>query len=284
MSEDKIRVIASFAVTVGVLSLLPGFGLVAGPVGIMLALVALIAGDGARKRAAAGLALSVLGYGLSVGLGLALLAPPAGSGDGRAPAQAETAMPTPDESETDSESTPAETCTPSAAAATAAEGTPAATPTVQPDAAAPTPGEQATPEGHIPPLDAPNLVLRDLNNQAHALRCYRGKIVLLIMWASWCPWSKRQLEELQALAERQRDVVLLGVSTEPPETQRRFASATPAVRFPLLQPGGHPLPPLLAQVQAVPTVFVIDSEGKVRYRLVGRQPPHVWETIVDDLR
>ena len=115
--------------------------------------------------------------------------------------------------------------------------------------------------------------LRDERGKAHALAQHKGQVVVLIVWASRCPHSKRYAARLQALAKRYQPkdederakVALLGLAPNKYETPELIRKAKGKLPFPiLLDPAGGLTKELKAFV--TPTVFVLDGQGKLRYR------------------
>ena len=75
----------------------------------------------------------------------------------------------------------------------------------------------------------------DQDGKAQALSQWRGKVVVVNFWATWCPPCKEEMPELSHFQEkyRARDVVVLGISTDDVAKIREFAQQAP-VQYPLL--------------------------------------------------
>src|SRR5512135_2943509 len=66
---------------------------------------------------------------------------------------------------------------------------------------------QATDFAAVPAVvqyEAPALTLADLQGTAHSLVDYRGQVVLVNLWATWCPPCKAEMPVLQAFYDRHR--------------------------------------------------------------------------------
>ncbi len=109
---------------------------------------------------------------------------------------------------------------------------------------------------------------------AHAtlldLSAYRGKVVYLDFWASWCTPCRRSFPWLDGLAQEyaQRDLVVIGVNVDQDhQLAEQFLNDTPA-RFPIIyDPHGDIATAF--KVVGMPSAVLIDRFGKVRFQHVG---------------
>lgn len=116
----------------------------------------------------------------------------------------------------------------------------------------------------------PPLVLKDRNGNMHRLADYRGKVVLVNFWATWCPPCREEMPSLQRLKEKMagRPFVMLGVNSgEPPADLEEFLKLV-RVDFDILLDSDSAVTRRW-KVFGLPTSFLVDRQGQVRYSLTG---------------
>lgn len=118
--------------------------------------------------------------------------------------------------------------------------------------------------------ETPALALADLNGRPHNLRDYKGQVVLVNFWATWCPPCRAEMPSMQRLKgilSGQRFAILAVDMGEEPEAVRAFLREI-KVDFPILMDrDGEVL--RRWKVFAFPTSFVLDPQGRIRYALFG---------------
>jgi thiol-disulfide isomerase/thioredoxin len=122
---------------------------------------------------------------------------------------------------------------------------------------------------------APELRAQDLAGAPKTLADYRGKVVLLNFWASWCPPCLREMPSMERLrvrmAGRPLEIVALD-SAETPEEVNAYLARMKLGFSILLDPDGSNTKRW--KVFALPTTFMLDAEGRVRHVLTG---PTEWD-------
>jgi len=124
------------------------------------------------------------------------------------------------------------------------------------------------------PAQVPQFTVHDLDGRSLSSTDWRGKVVLINFWATWCGPCRAEIPALVALQERYRDrLFILGVSEDegPPDGVRRFAAGL-KINYPVVMLTPE-LERLFPGVGAIPTTFVIDREGRLVQKHVGLFPP-----------
>lgn len=132
---------------------------------------------------------------------------------------------------------------------------------------------------------APALELKDLRGRVHRLDDYKGKVVLLNFWATWCPPCRAEVPDLVRWQREYRKAGLqvIGV-TYPPTSRaqvRRFVRDF-KVNYPVLL-GTKETKALFAEGETLPMTIVIDGEGNVRERIEGIVMPEEFEEKIRPL-
>lgn len=117
---------------------------------------------------------------------------------------------------------------------------------------------------------APDFVLNDLDGYPHRLSDYRGQVVIINFWATWCPPCRAEMPSMQkAWKELGKDGILMfGINVgEDEDTIFQFTASYP-VTFPLLLDSDSGI---IDQwpVRGLPTTFVIDPGGRIVYQAIG---------------
>ncbi len=126
----------------------------------------------------------------------------------------------------------------------------------------------------LPPVTtnfpAPQLALTDVQGNPASLEDYRGQVILVNNWATWCPPCKLEMPELQAYyaAHAVQGFVVIAIeSGEPADEVAAFVQEY-GMTFPVwLDPQGAALE--FFQNWNLPSSYVIDRQGIVRYSWTG---------------
>ena len=113
---------------------------------------------------------------------------------------------------------------------------------------------------------APDFTLRSSLGKNLKLSEYRGQVVMINFWATWCAPCRQEMPELNRLYEQYQRVgfVLLGVNVDDNPKAAQELSAQLGVRFPVLFDSAKQVSGRY-DIDAMPSTLLIDRSGTVRY-------------------
>jgi len=113
-------------------------------------------------------------------------------------------------------------------------------------------------------VPAPMFDTLDIQGKPQRLADYKGKVVLVNIWATWCEPCRTEMPELDKLyRSRKADgLVVLGISEEAIDQQQAYLTQVP-ITYPLLiaTPG---VPAFYREIAKYPTNFLIDRKGRLK--------------------
>lgn len=117
-----------------------------------------------------------------------------------------------------------------------------------------------------------SLLLQDMDGKTHSLADYRGKVVLVNFWATWCPPCRAEMPSMQRLKQHMAGKPFVILAVDMAENKSQIHSFTqqlqPNIDFTiLLDKEGKALRDW--KVFVFPTSFILDANGRVRYSLLG---------------
>ena len=130
---------------------------------------------------------------------------------------------------------------------------------LQPGAAPPAVGEVT-----------PDFELSNLQGQQVQLSMYRGKVVVLNFWATWCPPCVEEMPSLNSFARifASRGVVVVAVSVDDDEQALRRFMADHQLEMIILRDPGRQVATLY-QTYMYPETYILDRQGRLLRKLVG---------------
>src|SRR3972149_6653843 len=120
-------------------------------------------------------------------------------------------------------------------------------------------------QGNFPGERAPDFTLKSISGKNLKLSEFRGRVILVNFWATWCKPCKEELPYFNRLYSKYRDVGLevLGINIDKDSLQASGMSQALNLTFPiLLDPPGQVSS--LYKIRSMPTTFVIGKDGMIR--------------------
>ena len=120
------------------------------------------------------------------------------------------------------------------------------------------------------PEMAPAIEMKDISGNADSVANWKGKVVLVVFWATWCPPCREEVPEFIELQKKYKDhLQIVGISEDEdgPEKVLQFAQHA-GINYPIVMA----TPVMIAKyggVPALPTTFVIDTQGRVVQKHMG---------------
>jgi len=139
--------------------------------------------------------------------------------------------------------------------------------------------QQTVPVMEAQAVSSIDFTLQDLSGKSHTLSDYRGKLVFLNFWATWCPPCRSEMPSMQKLYEKadKKKFVMLAVNAkEDVATVRAFAQKN-GYTFPILLDPDYKISGKY-QVQAIPLTFLVDQQGNIIGRICGARE-WKWEQL-----
>ena len=117
---------------------------------------------------------------------------------------------------------------------------------------------------------APALTLKDIGGAAHDLGQYRGSVVLVNFWATWCVPCREEMPSIQRLRERfaKERFVVLTVNVDEPEARIRNFLTETRLDLPVLVDRNKTATRAWG-VRVMPTTILVGPDGRMRYRALG---------------
>jgi thiol-disulfide isomerase/thioredoxin len=125
----------------------------------------------------------------------------------------------------------------------------------------------------------PPFLVSDVEGHVLSSAQWRGRVVIVNFWATWCPPCREEIPEMIDLANRYGDrLQIVGVSEDDdatPEEVLEFAH-NQKINYPIVM-GSNGLSKEYGGVPALPTSFLVDTSGRVVQKHVGLYPASVYD-------
>ena len=125
-------------------------------------------------------------------------------------------------------------------------------------------------------MSAPDFSLPDLQGKKQQLSDYRGKVVFLNFWATWCKPCKEEMPSMQVLWEnlKKEDFVMLAVSMDRVTTTKDIPPFVENLKltFPIFTDSWGQTDKRY-KLMGVPETYIIDQGGVLREKVIG---PRDW--------
>jgi thiol-disulfide isomerase/thioredoxin len=120
-----------------------------------------------------------------------------------------------------------------------------------------------------------DFTLKSIDGSTKKLADFRGKVVVLDFWATWCPPCIKGIPDLIEIQKSMKDVQVIGITVDenPMQVVPDFVRKH-KINYPILI-GNDKVYQEYGGISAIPTTFVIDKEGRIRNKHIGLVPKDV---------
>lgn len=132
---------------------------------------------------------------------------------------------------------------------------------------------------------APDFTLFDIHGSERRLKDFKGKVIILDFWATWCPPCKAEIPHFIELYNEYKNegLEIIGVALDwnAERVVPQFAEEA-GMNYTVLL-GNRDVTDLYGGIISIPTTFVIDREGGIRKKYIGYRDKEVFEEDIKEL-
>ena len=130
---------------------------------------------------------------------------------------------------------------------------------------------------------APNFTLQDLEGNNVSLADYKGKVVFVNFWATWCPPCRAEIPHFVDLIDQYGEdgFAILGISVDDPKDHNKIPGFKDKfnINYPILLANGK-VTRDYGGIRSIPTTFVLDRDGRALGKIVGSRSKEQFEEII----
>lgn len=128
---------------------------------------------------------------------------------------------------------------------------------------------------------APDFSLFDVYGRKRNLSDFKGKVIILDFWATWCPPCRFEIPHFVELYEeyREKGLEIIGVSLDLNKAKVEAFIEENGVNYPVLM-GDRDVTELYGGIVSIPTTFILDRDGVMRKRYIGYRDKEVFESDI----
>jgi len=120
------------------------------------------------------------------------------------------------------------------------------------------------------PAAVADVIMKDVDGRPISTASFKGKVVIVNFWATWCPPCRAEIPDLIKLQDKYRDQLqIIGISDDddPPAVVKKWADAH-GMNYPIVMSNDE-LRKIFVGVRALPTSFILNRDSKMVIRHVG---------------
>ncbi|MBK7632235.1 MAG: TlpA family protein disulfide reductase [Ignavibacteriales bacterium] len=132
---------------------------------------------------------------------------------------------------------------------------------------------------------APDFSLKSFEGKTIKLSDYKGKVVIIDFWATWCPPCRKGIPDLVSIQnDFTKDVIIIGISLDGEKTIKDVPSFVKSygINYPIVY-GDEKVVSAYGGIEGIPTAFIIDKKGNVVDKHVGLVPKDTYVNKIKEL-
>jgi len=131
--------------------------------------------------------------------------------------------------------------------------------------------------------DAPDFALTDVDGKPVSLSEFKGKVIILNFFATWCPPCRAEIPDFIELTKAYGDkLAIIGVSDEDQDGVKSLVKSQ-GINYPVLIDREGKASSAYGPIRAVPTTFVIDKNFKIRRHYIGARSREEFENDIKEI-
>lgn len=129
----------------------------------------------------------------------------------------------------------------------------------------------------------PDFTLSDIAGNQVSLASFKGKVIILNFFASWCPPCRAEIPDFIELQKQYgpKGFTVVGVALVSPEDAKSFAEQA-GINYPVLV-DDNKVSNIYGPIRSIPTTFIIGKDFKVAKMYIGGRPKSAFEADVNEL-
>jgi thiol-disulfide isomerase/thioredoxin len=126
--------------------------------------------------------------------------------------------------------------------------------------------------------------LPDLSGQAHSLKEWQGKTLIINFWATWCPPCLKEIPEFMAIQNEyaNKNVQFIGIAVDDKQAVTDYAAKV-SINYPILLATDNGID-IARQwgniIESLPFTVIVNPQGKIIHRQLGEMTRTELETII----
>lgn len=130
---------------------------------------------------------------------------------------------------------------------------------------------------------APQFELKDLNGKTVKLSDFKGKVVFINFWATWCGPCRKEIPDfidMQKTYEK-KGFTFIGIALDDYKSVVKYSKDN-KINYPILM-GTQETTRLYGGIRGIPTSFLVGKDGNIKQQYVGYRPKNVFEKDIKEL-